>query len=104
MSDFNYYMSNLNKIAAISPETFNSQLFSNFVSAGYDFVTNEPLENFGALPILHCFLHQVREIATVNEFNEMLKDEELKKLFLAESLGQIICAFIIKDGVLVTNV
>lgn len=103
MTDFDYYMSKLNKVAAISPETYNSPLFSNFVSAGYDFVTNEPLENFGALPILHCFLHQVREIATVNEFHEMMKDQELQKLFLAESLGQIIGVFTIKDGVLVTD-
>lgn len=75
-----YYLAMLNLIAKNSPIVAQSKNFENFVVAAYD-DDGEPAQDVGFVMMLNCFLVQVKDIASDEEFAEMMKNYDLNKIY-----------------------
>ena len=98
-TDQEYYLAMLNLIAKNSPIVAQSKNFENFVVAAYE-EDGTPSQDVGFVMMLKCFLIQVEEIASEEEFSEMMKFYDLNKIHTTDTLFECLALKIV-NGILI---
>lgn len=96
----NYYINLLNKLVEIAPSIESYNHFANFVESAYN-EDGEPEPNPAIyLPMLSCFLVQIEDVVSENEFAEIMKVYDFNKL-MESNLFEVVDCLVISNGILV---
>lgn len=96
----NYYINLLNKLVEIAPVVESYKHFADFVESAYN-EDGEPESNSAIyLPMLSCFLFQIQDVVSKNEFAEIMKVYDFNKL-MESNLFEVVGCLVISNGILI---